>query len=129
MPSDKEKVMINVPPELVREGIPYTDRSTGEHRTFNVVTLPEGCELSGEDLSGWEFSPLFVDPSDFREGWRKIPLLAEREVRLSRTVMEDGRPKRDERGKRVKEERRVDPVALADAVACALGIEPATEGW
>ena len=58
-----------------------------------------------------------------REGWKHIPLLANREVRLTRTVMEGGRPKRDESGRRVKEERRVDPVDLADAVAWALGIE------
>lgn len=122
MPSDKEKVHIHLPADLVREGIEYTDRNTGEPKTFNVAQLPDGCTLGGEDLSGWEFSPLFVNESQFREGWKHIPLLADREVRLSRTVMEDGRPKRDESGRRVKEERRADPVDLADAIAWALGI-------
>lgn len=122
MPSDKEKVHIHLPADLVREGIEYTDRNTGEPKTFNIAQLPDGCTLGGEDLSGWEFSPLFVNESQFREGWKHIPLLADREVRLSRTVMEDGRPKRDESGRRVKEERRADPVDLADAIARALGI-------
>ena len=123
MPSDKEKAHIHMPADLVREGIEYTDRATGERRSFNVAALPDGCRLGGEDVSGWEFSPLFVNPSEMREGWKHIPLLANREVRLTRTVMEGGRPKRDESGRRVKEERRVDPVDLADAIAWALGIE------
>ena len=123
MASDKQKVYINVPARHVREGIEYTDKATGERRSFNVVELPPGTLLATGDVSGWEFSPLFVDPSDQGPDWRCIPLLAEREVRLSRTVMEDGRPKRDASGKRVKEQRTCDPVDLADAVRVALGFE------
>lgn len=122
MPSDKEKVHIHLPAALVKEGIPFTDKSTGERRTFNAAKLPEGCRLGGRDVSGWEFSPLFVNESQFREGWKHIPLLADRDVRLTHTVMEGGRPAIGPDGKRVKEERRVDPVDLADAIAEALGL-------
>ena len=123
MPTDKEKVHIHLPAELVREGIGYTDRNTGERKTFNVAALPEGCRLGSQDVGGWEFSPLFVNESQFREGWKHIPLLAERDVRLSRTVMEGGRPVIGADGKRVKEQRTADPLDLAEAIADALGLE------
>ena len=123
MPSDKEKVHIHLPAELVREDIPFTDKATGEKRTFNVAKLPEGCRLGGQDASGWEFSPLFVNESQFREGWKHIPLLADREVRLSRsTVDAEGNLVLDGNGKRVKEFMQADPVDLADAIAEALGL-------
>lgn len=123
MPTDKEKVHVHLPAELVREGIGYTDRKTGERKTFNVATLPDGCRLGGLDVSGWEFSPLFVNESQFREGWKHIPLLADRDVRLSHSVMEGGRPVIGADGKRVKEQRMADPLDVAEAIADALGLE------
>lgn len=123
MSSDKEKVQIHMPPELVKEGIAYTDKSTGELRSFNVVALPDGCRLGGRDVSGWEFSPRYVNPSRERAGWKHIPLLADRGVRLSHsTVDEAGNLMRDENGKRVKEFMEVEPVDLADAILDALGL-------
>ena len=123
MSSDKEKVQIHMKPDLVKEGIEYTDKSTGELKRFNVVTLPQGCRLGGQDVSGWEFSPLFVNESNHREGWKHIPLLADRPVRLSHSkVGADGRLVLDERGKRVKEFMEVDPYDLADAISEAVGL-------
>ena len=61
--------------------------------------------IDGTDVGYYQFSPLFVNPSRFKgEGYRDIPLLANREVRLSKTVLdnqgkpvmgEDGKPMRD----------------------------------
>ena len=123
MPNDQAKVQIHMPPRYVKEGIPFTDRATGEQRTFNAVTLPEGCRLGGRDVSGWEFSPKYVNPSREREGWKHIPLLADREVRLSHsTVDEAGRLVRDGNGRRVKEFMEVDPCDLASAISEAVGL-------
>ena len=122
MASDKEKIHIHVKPNLAKE-VGFTDRATGERKSFNVVELPDGCRLGGRDVSGWEFSPLFVNDSNMFEGWKHIPLLADRAVRLSHsTVDANGKLVLDDNGKRVKEFMEVDPVDLADAVAEALGL-------
>ena len=92
---ERRNVYITLHRNFVREGIEYTDRRTGETRTFNQVTLPAGTVIDGRDVGGYEFSPLFVNPARFRdpEAWRDIPLLADREVRLSRSVLdEEGNP-------------------------------------
>ena len=82
---EKKNVYISLHEAFVREGIQYTDRATGEQRSFNVVRLPPDTVIEGRDVGGYEFSPLFVNPSRFRgEHWRDVPLLADREVRLSR---------------------------------------------
>lgn len=71
----------------MREGIKYTDRQTGEERSFNRATLPKGTAIDGVDVGGYEFGPLHVNPSRFRgEHWRDIPLLADREVWLQKSV-------------------------------------------
>ena len=122
MPSDKEKVHIHVKPDMAKE-VEYTDRATGERKSFNVMTLPDGCRLGGQDVSGWEFSPLFVNESSMFEGWKHIPLLADRTVRLSHSTVDgDGRLVLDGNGKRVKEFMEADPIDLADAIAEALGL-------
>ena len=83
--TEKKNVYISLHEAFVREGIQYTDRRTGEQRSFNVVRLPPDTVIDGRDVGGYEFSPLYVNPSRFRgEHWRDVPLLADREVRLSR---------------------------------------------
>lgn len=95
--SERKNVYISLHEAFVREGIQYTDRSTGEQRSFNVVRLPPDTVIGGRDVGGYEFSPLYVNPSRFRgEHWRDVPLLADREVRLSRSVLgEDGRREKE----------------------------------
>lgn len=102
----------------MREGIEYTDRATGEARTFNSATLPKGTVVDGMDVGGYEFSPMFVNESRFKGAdFRDIPLLANREVWLRKTVMgPDGRPELDEGGRTVKDTVKVIPAQLKEAV-------------
>ena len=104
--------------KFVHENIPYTDRSTGEEKTFHSVTLPKGTVIDGVDVSYYQFSPMFVNPSRFKgENFRDIPLLAEREVWLKKGLMNpDGTPMKDESGKDMKDIVKVMPAALKEAV-------------
>lgn len=103
---------------FVRTDIEYTDRRTGETRTFNSVTLPKGTVIDGHDVSYYQFSPLFVNESRFKgEDFRDIPLLADKEVWLKRTVMDpDGNPVTDESGRPVKDTVKVMPGQLKEAL-------------
>ena len=109
---------IRVVKSFVREGIEYTDRATGEARTFNSATLPKGTVVDGMDVGGYEFSPMFVNESRFKGAdFRDIPLLANREVWLRKTVMgPDGQPELDEGGRAVKDTVKVMPAQLKEAV-------------
>ena len=117
--TEKKNVYISLHEAFVREGIQYTDRRTGEQRSFNVVCLPPDTVIDGRDVGGYEFSPLYVNPSRFRgEHWRDVPLLADREVRLSRSVLDaEGRPIVGEDGKREKETMAVMPSQIRDALS------------
>lgn len=118
MPDSKERVYLTLHENFVRENIPYTDRATGERKTFNQVTLPAGTVVDGEDLGGWQFSPLFVDPSKYKgPAWRDIPLIADREVWLKHTILDaDGNPIPDEDGKNQTETKKVMPQAIKEAL-------------
>lgn len=61
-----KNVYLTLHENFVREGIAYTDRATGERKTFNQVRLPAGTVIDGRDVGGYEFSPLFVDASRFK---------------------------------------------------------------
>ena len=115
----KKNVYISLHEGFVRENIQYTDKQTGEQRTFNRVTLPKGTFIDGKDVGGYEFSPLYVNPSKFRgENWRDIPLLAEREVWLQKSVLdEEGNPIVGENGKREKDTIVVSPRQIKEALA------------
>ncbi len=115
---ERKNVYISLHEAFVREGIQYTDRSTGEQRSFNVVRLPPDTVIGGRDVGGYEFSPLYVNPSRFRgEHWRDVPLLADREVRLSRSVLDaEGRPVLGEDGRREKETLVVSPAQIKEAL-------------
>lgn len=113
----RKRVYLNFHENYVRT-VGYEDRETGEPRTFNVVTLPKGTVIDGVDYGGWEFSPLFVEPSRYRgENWRDIPLLADRKVNLHLDERdEDGIPLIDDEGKRVRQTVEVDPQQIKDAL-------------
>ena len=115
---ERKNAYISLHEAFVREGIQYTDRSTGEQRSFNVVRLPPDTVIGGRDVGGYEFSPLYVNPSRFRgEHWRDVPLLADREVRLSRSVLDaEGRPVLGEDGRREKETLVVSPAQIKEAL-------------
>ena len=117
--AEKKNVYVSLHEAFVREGIRYTDRRTGEQRSFNVVRLPPDTVIDGRDVGGYEFSPLYVNPSRFRgEHWRDVPLLADREVRLSRSVLDaEGRPILGEDGRRQKETVTVTPSQIKDALS------------
>lgn len=119
---DKGKsVYLTLHENFVREDIAYTDRTTGEQRTFNQVRLPAGNLIDGRNVGGYEFSPLFVDPSRFKGlEWRDIPLLADREVWLKRSVLDpEGRPVTDVEGKRVRDVVKVMPQQIKDALVAS----------
>ena len=112
------KVYLTFHKSFVREGVPYVDRDTGEERTFNSVTLPSDTVLDGIAVGGFRFSPLFVDRSRFDEDQRVVPLLADREVRLSRSVLDaEGRPVVGEDGRREKETVTVTPAQIKEALS------------
>lgn len=115
---EKKNVYLTVHHKFVHENIPYVDRNTGEEKTFHSVTLPKGTVIDGVDVSYYQFSPMFVNPSRFKgENFRDIPLLAEREVWLKKGVMNpDGTPMKDESGKDMKDIVKVMPAALKEAV-------------
>ena len=99
MPNESKSVYVTLHKNFVREGIPYTDRETGEQRTFNSATMPRGTSIDGRDVSFFEFSPLYVNESRKGEDYRDIPLLKGREVWLQKTVLgEDGKPVLDADG-------------------------------
>lgn len=103
---------------FVRSDIEYTDRETGEVKTFNSVTLPKGTVVDGRDVSYYQFSPLFVNESRFRgENYRDIPLLTDREVRLKRSVLDaEGQPVLDASGRPEKDVVKVMPAQLKEAI-------------
>ena len=115
----RKNVYLSFHKNFVREAIPYTDKRTGEQRTFNQVTIPNGTVIDGKDMGGYEFSPLFVNPSRFRgEDWRDVPLIAGKEVWLQKSVLDpDGNPVLGEDGKRLKDTVKVMPQQIKDALA------------
>lgn len=115
---DKKHVYLTMHEKFVREDISYIDQRTGEERTFNSVTLPKSTVIDGVDVGYYQFSPLFVNPSRFKgERFRDIPLLADREVWLTRTRLdENGEPVKDGDGKDVRDVVKVMPAALKEAV-------------
>ena len=114
----KKNVYLTLHRKFVHKDIPYTDRKTGEEKTFHSVTLPKGTVIDGVDVSYYQFSPMFVNPSRFKgENFRDMPLLADREVWLKKGLMNpNGTPVVDETGKEVKDIVKVMPAALKEAV-------------
>ena len=83
------RVVVTLHENFVREHIRYTDRRTGEEREFNQARVPSGTVVGGTDYGGWEFTPLSVGPSALRgERWRDLPLPADRQVLLRRSVLD-----------------------------------------
>lgn len=115
----REKVYLSFHKNFVRENIAYADRRTGQQRTFNQVTLPSGTAIGGKDVGGYEFSPLYVNESRFRgPDWRDVPLLADKEVWLQKSVLDpDGRPVLDGDGRRMRDTVKVMPQQIKDALS------------
>lgn len=118
MAEEKKNVYVTVHKNFVREDIPYIDRASGEERTFNKVTLPKGTIIDGQDVSYFEFSPLFVNPSKYKgENFRDIPLLADREVWLKKDMLDsEGQPVIGEDGRAVTEVIKVKPAQIKQAI-------------
>ena len=114
----KKNVYISLHKAFIHENIKYTDKE-GKEKTFNVVRLPSDTIIDGKDVGGYEFSPLYVNPSKFRgENWRDIPLLADRDIRLQKTVLDaEGKPVLGDDGKRQKESPTVKPEQIKTALS------------
>lgn len=115
----KKNVYISLHESFIKENVKYTDKKTGQEKSFNIVRLPKDTIIDGKDMGGFEFSPLYVNPSKFRgEHWRDIPLLADREVQLRRDVRDiEGNPIIGDDGKRQKESLTVKPVQIKTALS------------
>lgn len=107
---EKKNTYITLHKNFVRENIEYVDRKTSEMKTFNSVTLPNDTVIGDKDVSGYQFSPRFVNESKYRgENYRDIPLLTDREVWLQKSVMDaEGNRMTDENGRNVKGHREGD---------------------
>jgi hypothetical protein len=119
MPSEKKNTYITLHRNFVRTDIEYTDPKTGEPKTFNSVTLPKGTVIDGVDVSYYQFSPLFVNPSKYRgEKYVDIPLLTDREVWLQKSVLDsEGNPVVDgSTGRTAKDTVKVMPQQIKDAL-------------
>lgn len=114
----KKNVYISLHKAFIHENIKYTDKE-GKEKTFNVVRLPSDTIIDGKDVGGYEFSPLYVNPSKFRgENWRDIPLLADRDIRLQKTVLDaEGKPVLGDDGRRQKESLTVKPEQIKTALS------------
>lgn len=115
----KKNVYISLHESFIKENVKYTDKKTGQEKSFNIVRLPKDTIIDGKDVGGFEFSPLYVNPSKFRgEHWRDIPLLADREVQLRRDVRDiEGNPIIGDDGKREKEVIKVTPEQIKTALS------------
>ena len=115
---EKKNVYITIHKSFVREQIPYVDQKTGQERTFNKVVLPKGTAIDGQDVSYFEFSPLFVNPSKYKgESFRDIPLLAHKEVWLKKDLLdENGEPLMGPDGRQQSITVKVMPAQLKEAV-------------
>ena len=102
---EKKNTYLTLHKNFVRTDIEYTDRVTGEVRTFNSVTLPKGTVIDGVDVS-------------YRgENYRDIPLLTDREVWLKKSVLdENGQPVLNGDGKPAKDVVRVMPAQIKEAL-------------
>lgn len=116
---EKKNTYITLHKNFVREGIEYTDKKTGEVKTFNSVTLPSDTIIGDKDVSGYQFSPKFVNVSKYRgENYRDIPLLTDREVWLQKSVMDaEGNRMTDEDGRAVKDTIKVMPAQIKTALS------------
>lgn len=116
---EKKNTYITLHKNFVREGIEYTDKKTGEVKTFNSVTLPSDTIIGDKDVSGYQFSPKFVNVSKYRGGnYRDVPLLTDREVWLQKSVMDaEGNRMTDEDGRAVKDTVKVMPAQIKTALA------------
>lgn len=115
---EKKNVYLTIHKSFVREQIPYVDQKTGQERTFNKVVLPKGTAIDGQDVSYFEFSPLFVNPSKYKgENFRDIPLLAHKEVWLKKDLLdENGEPLMGPDGRQQSITVKVMPAQLKEAV-------------
>lgn len=122
MPTEKKNTYITLHRNFVRTDIEYVDAKTGDKKTFNSATLPKGTVIDGVDVSYYQFSPLFVNPSKYRgENYVDIPLITDREVWLQKSVLDaEGDPIVDEAtGRNAKETVKVMPVQIKDALDLA----------
>lgn len=115
---EKKNVYLTIHKSFVREQIPYIDQKTGQERTFNKVVLPKGTVIDGQDVSYFEFSPLFVNPSKYKgENFRDIPLLSHKEVWLKKDLLdENGEPLMGPDGRQQSITVKVMPAQLKAAV-------------
>lgn len=118
MANEKKNTYITLHKNFARTDIPYTDKKTGEEKTFNSATLPKGTIIDGQDLSYYQFSPLFVNLSKFKgENFVDIPLLTEQEVWLRRSVLDgEGNPVLGDDGKPEQDIVKVMPAQIKDAL-------------
>lgn len=127
-PQEKaEKVYLTIPTDpYVRKDILRKDG-----KTFNEVKLPANMQINGRTIgNGWSFHPLFVNESQYSSVVSVVPLLADREVIITRDVLMRNMstnklmPMRDPQGNRLREQVSITPQELERALAEALTAVP-----
>ena len=117
--AEKKNVYVSLHEGVRPRGNPVHGQEDGRAEVVQRRPPAPDTVIDGRDVGGYEFSPLYVNPSRFRgEHWRDVPLLADREVRLSRSVLDaEGRPILGEDGRRQKETVTVTPSQIRDALS------------
>ena len=117
---ERRRVWVSLHRSFVEEGV-ATDPDTGEERAENVCTLPRGTYAGALDVGGYQWRQLFVDPSKYRgEDWRDIPMLADREVVLTRRRRDaDGNALYGDDGLPELDEIRLMPQDIKDALSAS----------
>ena len=120
----RKKVFITVGRDLVERDVCQDSKG----RPMQRVTLPDGVEIDGKDASGYSFLTLFADEARFAgPDWVDLPLLADRDVRLSRIKSdESGKWIRNEEGRYERDQLETTPDELKAALAAA-GAMPAPQ--
>lgn len=119
MAEEKKNTYITLHKNFVRTDIEYVDPRSGEKKTFNSATLPKGTVIEGQDVSYYQFSPMFVNPSKYRgENFVDIPLLTNKEVWLQKSILDaEGKPVIDEQtGRAAKDTVKVMPAQIKTAL-------------
>lgn len=112
-----KNVYVSVAEKLVRK-INYTDKKTGEPRSFYSVRVPYGAVVDGVDLAGGEFTSRFANhPAKFLgKDYTDIPLLADRQVWVDVPIRDGaGNVITGKDGRWVTNTYRLDPADLAAA--------------
>ena len=115
--SEPKNVYIDFPKSFVKE-VEYVNRNTGMEDKFYSITLPRNTMVAGQDVSYYQFTSNFANPSQFLgENFVTIPVSKDYQIPLKKTVFDEmGQPVMDEAGNYEKDTVLVSPQELRQGV-------------